>query len=238
MEDSEAGRINKEYVIQHFETDPSFLIEDICEDFKETVSGVLQDIKGVIQRKKAGKFDESELDRKMLILENDYHAYFDKKCQTLDKALNTYIFKIPKNVLLKEDLVWENLSQSDATDQCSSLLSDMEKEREKYKNILYNKTYLRNYIEKMKQACIYQEELIQKEANLKEKNGIQDTTESLKFLLNKWEDSKQQLNKLNLLKEKVIRKRSLEDYEFSTEKRLKLQERLNEKERMLKTELK
>lgn len=94
MEDSEAGRTNKEYVIQHFETDPSFFIEDICEDFKETVSGVLQDIKGVIQRKKAGMFDESELDRKMLLLESDYHAYFDKKCETLDKALKTHIFQV------------------------------------------------------------------------------------------------------------------------------------------------
>ncbi len=35
MEETRAGQIDKEYMIQHFGTDPSFLIEDICEDFKE-----------------------------------------------------------------------------------------------------------------------------------------------------------------------------------------------------------
>ena len=43
----------------------------------------------------------------------------------------------------------------------------MEKQREDYKNTLYKKTYLKNYIDKLKQAVVYQEELIQREAMLK-----------------------------------------------------------------------
>ena len=45
MEESRAEQINKEYMIQHFNTDPSFLIEDICEDFKDCVASSLLGIK-------------------------------------------------------------------------------------------------------------------------------------------------------------------------------------------------
>ena len=45
MEETKAGRADKEYVIQHFGTDPSFLIEDICEDFKDVVTSSMAGIK-------------------------------------------------------------------------------------------------------------------------------------------------------------------------------------------------
>ena len=45
MEETREEQINKEYMIQHFSTDPSFLIEDICEDFKDCVASSLLGIK-------------------------------------------------------------------------------------------------------------------------------------------------------------------------------------------------
>ena len=41
MEESRSAQVEKEYMIQHFGTDPSFLIEDICEDFKVKESFLL-----------------------------------------------------------------------------------------------------------------------------------------------------------------------------------------------------
>jgi len=200
----------------------------------------------VVARKQAGRFDQAELDRKMNLLEEDYKGYFEKKCVNLDKALKLQCFKIPQNVLLKEDLVWENLSNQAARVKKVNLLTSMEKQREEYKTVLYKKTYLRNYIDKLKQAVVYQEELIQREAMLKEKCGLQDSIETLKFLENQWDSSSKQLDDLRQLKEQVrscagAKKRLIpvEHKEvgmmFSTEKRLRLEDKLKEEHRRLNT---
>jgi len=247
MEETRAGQIDKEYMIQHFGTDPSFLIEDICEDFKDCLTSSITGIKDVVKKKQAGKFEESELDRKLGLLEEDYKAYFEKKCLTLDGALKQNIFKVPQNVLLKEDLVWENLPNSVAKDKKTNLSINMEKQRNEYKTALYKKTYLRNYIDKLKLAAVYQEELIQREATLKEKYGLQDSVETLKFLEREWQSGNQQLTELRNIKEQVAisvgeKKRPLPSSRdvnnkdgnlFTTEKRLKLEERLKENKNQL-----
>jgi hypothetical protein len=48
----------------------------------------------VVGRKQAGRFDQDELERKMNLLEEDYKAYFEKKCVNLDKHLKLQSFKV------------------------------------------------------------------------------------------------------------------------------------------------
>eukprot|EP00088_Acartia_fossae_P003998 TRINITY_DN11715_c1_g1_i1.p1 TRINITY_DN11715_c1_g1~~TRINITY_DN11715_c1_g1_i1.p1 ORF type:complete len:248 (-),score=95.77 TRINITY_DN11715_c1_g1_i1:80-823(-) len=246
MEESRSAQVEKEYMIQHFGTDPSFLIEDICEDFKDHLTSVMTGLKDVIKRKKAGKFEESELDRKMAIQEDKYKCYFEKKCEALDNAMKSKIFQVPRHVLLKEDLPWENLTQSAVKEKNTILLTQMEKQREEYKTALYKRTYLRKYIDQLKQACTYQEEIIQKEASLKEKNGLQDTMETLKFLEKQWEASSENLERLRQVQKQVKRaattsrsdqpEESGGGFHFPTEKRLKLDHKLKQEENILRTQ--
>ena len=49
-------------------------------------------------------------------------------------------------MLLKEDLVWENLTNSVAKEKKTTLSINMEKQRNEYKTALYKKTYLRNIL--------------------------------------------------------------------------------------------
>jgi len=203
MEETREEQINKEYMIQHFSTDPSFLIEDVCEDFKDCVASSLLGIKDVLKKKQSDSFDEAELVRKMDLLQNDYQAYFEKKCVTLSKALKHNIFKVPQNVLLKEDLPWQNISNQEAKEKKIELTIEMEKQRNEYKTAKFKKTYLRSYLEKLKEAAAYQEELIQRETSLKEKCGIEDTLETLNHLQREWNSSRQKLDKLRTLKDQV-----------------------------------
>jgi len=240
MEGSEQQQREKEYSIQHFGFDPSILVQDIMEDSVETLTVSLGRLKEQIKIKKNGKFKEEELDRSIQELQTKYTEYFEDKFGIVASYFDDHIFKIPNHVLLKEDAAWDGLTQSVARSRLIASNSEMEKMREKYKNCLYKKSHLKNYLEKLKQVCTKQEETIQKEVSLKEKHGLSEGGDTLGFLATQGSVLNKKVKQLNQLSQ-GLRKRKGSGLQLSREKRRmlksdldQLQERLKQQQTQLK----
>lgn len=227
MENTEYAQREKEYTIQHFGFDPSTLVEEITEDSFDYLSQGLGAIKQQVIKKKSGKFKVEELEKGLQAVEHKYKEFFERKLDSLAVYLNEHVFKIPQHVLLNEDSPWDDLSQSVAKSRSGSVNAEMEKMREKYKTLLYKKTYLRCYMEKLKGVCISQEETIQREVCLKEKFGLVEVDEMVGFLSSQQNLLSTKLNSLNQLNKNLKRRTGVP--ECSKEKRQKLETDIKQK---------
>lgn len=227
MEDSEQKQREKEYSIQHFGFDPSLLLQELMEYSVETLADCLGRVKEQIKKKNSGRLKEEELDRSIQGVHTKYTQYFENKFGIVSSYFDDHIFKIPNHVLLKEDAAWDGLTQSVARSRLISANSEMEKMREKYKNCLYKKSHLKNYLEKLKQLCTKQEEIIQKEVILKEKHGLSEGEDTLGFLATQGSILNKKVRQLNQLSQ-GLRKRKGGGLQLSGEKRRLLKSDLDQ----------
>jgi len=232
MEKNEYEQREKEYSIQLFGFDPSTLVDEVSECSMEYLSYYLDQIKQKLKTKGNCENDIG-LDKKIDSLKQNYVQYFDKKFPTIASFLDKHVFKIPQHVLLQEDLAWDNLRQSAAKTQLTTVQIDIERMYEKYNNCLFKKTYLRQYLEELQQTCTLQDKTIQKEVRMKEKFGLLDCLESSSTLT---KPAKQLDSKLSSISRKQgCLKRTLDPGTFTLDKRRRLQADIRRKVDLLKT---
>lgn len=196
MEPTPAAQVEKEYSAQHFGFDPSWLTENFAEDSLENLTTTLGKVKMTIEKKLAGKFEPDSLDAGFKKTEAKYCEVFEQIFQKLGPYLYTRVFKVPHHVLLKEDGAWDDLKPNAAKTRLAAANTEMEKTREKYKNLLYRRARLRGELESRRKVCTVQEEAILREAGLKEAADVQGMEDILDLVLYKRKQLAQNLNGL------------------------------------------
>jgi hypothetical protein len=221
MEPTQRAQQDKEYSIQHFGFDPSVLVEELTVFSQDTLHVLLEKVKEKIltggSRSWSGSVKVEELEQGIQELKTFYSQYFDENLEYLGVYLTKNVFTIPRHVLLPEDSVWDGLSIQAAKSKITTVYSETEKMRAKYKSCLYKKAWFRSYLDQLKQVCIFQVETIQKEVGLKEQQGLMEGEETIELLSGKASQLQDSLNTLRGLRRGT--KRSAPCPEISREKR-------------------
>jgi len=192
MEATSSAKSDKEYAAQFFGFLPSSFVDDLSGDCIDLVTKALGAMKQQVEKKLAGRFDQTELDESFKKVEEKYQMNQEKIFEKLGSYLCAHILKVPGHVLLPEDEAWDGETTAGAASKLLTVNTEMEAMRDSIKTSLYKKAVLAAKLENIQEVCKKQEIVIEKDKELFKKHSIEDckdlidfTTQKQKTLVNK-----------------------------------------------------
>ena len=173
--------IATEYATQFFKFVPQSLIDEINEGTNELVKDALVAIKKKITAKYLGKVDPNVIEASIQKVEDKYLLEFDKIFEKLGKWSTANVLRVPGNVLLEEDAVWDIETPSTVASKLANINVEMEALRGKIKTAIYKKEVLTQSLEHIEEICAKQEAKIQADEELFRQFNVSDWSEMLDF---------------------------------------------------------
>ena len=170
-----------EYATQFFKFVPQSLIDEINEGTNELVKDALVAIKKKITAKYLGKVDPNVIEASIQKVEDKYLLEFDKIFEKLGKWSTANVLRVPGNVLLEEDAVWDIETPSTVASKLANINVEMEALRGKIKTAIYKKEVLTQSLEHIEEICAKQEVKIQADEELFRQFNVSDWSEMLDF---------------------------------------------------------
>ena len=173
--------IATEYATQFFKFVPQSLIDDINEGTNELVQEALLAIKKKITAKHLGKVEPNVIEASLQKVEDKYLLEFDKIFEKLGQWSTAHVLRVPGNVLLEEDAVWDTEAPSTIASKLANINVEMEALRSKIKTAIYKKEVLTQSLESVEEICAKQEAKIQADEELFRQFNVSDWADMLDF---------------------------------------------------------
>ena len=173
--------IATEYATQFFQFVPQSLIDEFSEGTNELVQEALVAIKKKITAKYSGKVEPEVIEASLKKIEDKYLLEFDKIYEKLGQWSKANVFRVPANVLLPEDAVWDVEAPSTIPSKLANINVEMEALRSKIKTAIYKKAVLTQSLESVEEICAKQEAKIKADEELFRKYNVSDWGDMLDF---------------------------------------------------------
>lgn len=173
--------IATEYATQFFKFVPQSLIDEISEGTNELVQEALAAIKQKITAKHLGKVEPKVIEASLQRIEDKYLLEFDKIFEKLGQWSTANVLRVPGNVLLEEDAVWDTEAPSTIPSKLANTNVEMESLRGKIKTAIYKKAVLTQSLESVEEICAKQEAKIQADEELFRQYNVSDWGDMLDF---------------------------------------------------------
>ena len=191
--------IATEYATQFFKFVPQSLIDELGEGTNELVQEALAAIRQKITSKHLGKVEPQVIEASLQKVEDKYLLEFDKIFEKLGEWSLANVLRVPANVLLPEDAVWDTEAPSTISSKLANVNVEMEALRSKIKTAIYKKSVLTQSLENVEEICTKQEARIQADEELFRKYNVSDWSDMLDFTKQNQDTMNSEMKKLEAL---------------------------------------